>query len=224
MSSAIVARAMASAIRFETSDGLSLEGELHAPDGDVRGSAVVCHPLPTAGGSKDHPLLWAIRGELVHRGFVVLSFNFRSVMGSEGTYSAGEKEPLDARAAVDRVRREADGPTFVAAWSFGANVALREAVEDGRVAGLALVGVPLEFTIPLPPLPDRDALRAFDRPVLIVVGEADQFSPVPEVRALARKLPDAEVEVLPDADHFFWHRERDVAERIGSVAEGKLLS
>ena len=66
----------------------------------------------------------------------------------------GEKETLDARAAVDRVRQEADGPTFIAGWSFGANVALREAVDDDRVRGLALVGLPLgETPIELPPLP-----------------------------------------------------------------------
>jgi alpha/beta superfamily hydrolase len=212
-------------VRFETSDGVSLEGELRMPDGGPRGTAVICHPYPRAGGSKDHPLLWAIRNELGHRGFVILSFNFRGVMGSEGEQTDGEKEPLDARAAIDRVREEAAGPTFVAAWSFGANVALREAVDDDRVGGLALVGIPLaDGPLTLPPLPDRDELRAFRRPVLLVVGEADQFSPVPEVRALARRLPDAEVVVLPDADHFFWHREREVATRVGEFAERTLLS
>src|SRR5205807_7040437 len=126
ISSAIVARVPP--VRFETSDGVSLEGELRMPDGEPRGTALICHPYPRAGGSKDHPLLWAIRNELRHRGFVVLSFNFRGVMGSSGEQTDGEKEPLDARAAIDRVRQEAAGPTFAAAWSFGANVALREAV------------------------------------------------------------------------------------------------
>ena len=60
-------------VRFRTEDGVELEGEIHHPEGEPRGSAVICHPVPTAGGSKDHPLLWAIRGELTRRGFLVLA-------------------------------------------------------------------------------------------------------------------------------------------------------
>ena len=85
-------RTVAEAIRFETSDGLSLEGEIRTPDGEPRGSAVICHPHPLGGGSKDHPILWAMRNELARRGFAVISFNFRGVMGSEGESGCGEAE------------------------------------------------------------------------------------------------------------------------------------
>ena len=56
----------------------------------------------------------------------------------------GLDEVQDVRAAIGRVREEAPGPTVVCGWSFGANVALREAVDDERVAALVLIGVPLE--------------------------------------------------------------------------------
>jgi len=207
------------AVRFRTADGLSLEGEIRRPDGDARGTAVICHPHPQEGGSKDHPLLWNIRNELARRGFVVLSFNFRGVMGSEGEYSAGVGEVEDARVAIGRIREEAGGPTLLVGWSFGANVALREAVDDDRVRALALVGLPLsESAALLPPLPDRAALTALGRPVLLVAGEADQFCSVPELRNLARRIPDSEVAILPGTDHFFWRREREAAERIGEFA------
>ena len=212
-------------IRFRASDGVTLEGEIRLPDGRPRGSAVILHPHPQYGGSKDHPILWNVRNDLARREFAVLSFNFRGVMGSEGSYTAGVKEMDDARAAIDRIHEEADGPTILVGWSFGANIALRTAVTDPRVAALALIGLPLtEALEALPPLPDRTELRAFDRPVLFVVGEADRFCPLPEVQALARRLPDAEVAVFPDTDHFFFRQERAVAERIGSFAEGKLFS
>jgi len=211
------------AIRFETDDGCSLEGELRAPDGPARGSAVLCHPHPLHGGSKDHPLLWNIRNDLAARGLVVLSFNFRGVMGSEGEHGGGEAELQDVRAAIDRVREEAAGPTFVAGWSFGGNVALREAVDDDRVAALALVGFPVNDPLGLPPPPDRETLAAFDRPVLFVSGEADQFSPVPDLRRLARRLPRGEVAILPDTDHFLWKREREAAEIIGEFLERTVL-
>jgi pimeloyl-ACP methyl ester carboxylesterase len=58
-----------------------------------------------------------------------------------------------------------------------------------------------------------------DRPVLLVAGEADPFCPVPEVRALGRRLPRARVEILPGTDHFFWRREQEVARIVASFAE-----
>jgi alpha/beta superfamily hydrolase len=67
-------------IRFPTEDGVSLEGELRMTEGRARGSAVICHAHPKHGGSKDHPILWAVRNELAHRGFAVLSFNFRGTV------------------------------------------------------------------------------------------------------------------------------------------------
>ncbi len=207
-------------MRFRTDDGVALVGELHDAEGTARGSAVVCHAHPRHGGSKDHPLLWAIRGVLVHRGLTVLAFNFRGIMGSEGSFGSGVDEVLDVRAAAGLLRDEAPAPTLVAGWSFGASVALREAVGDPRVSALALVGFPLSETgPPLPPPPDREELAALDRPVLFVVGQADQFSPLPELRRLVRRIPGAELGLIEDTDHFFWKREREVAERIGAFAE-----
>src|SRR5438093_477761 len=81
-------------------------------------TAVLCHPHPLRGGSQDHPVLWALRAELASRGLVVLGFNFRGVMGSEGRYGGGVDEVMDVEAAIDRVRKAGPPPTFVAGWSF----------------------------------------------------------------------------------------------------------
>ncbi len=212
------------AIRFETADGCSLEGELRAPDGEPRGTAVIAHPHPLHGGSKDHPLLWNIRNDLASRGLAVLAFNFRGVMGSSGRHGGGVDEVHDLRAAIGRVREEAGDPTAVAGWSFGGSVALREAMDDDRVGALALVGFPVNDPLGLPPPPDRETMAAFDRPVLFVSGEADQFSPVPDLRRLARRLPRGEVEVIADTDHFFWKREREAAKLIGEFVGRSMLS
>ncbi|HYT29332.1 MAG TPA: alpha/beta fold hydrolase, partial [Actinomycetota bacterium] len=207
-------------VRFDTEDGVSLEGELRLPDGPARAGAVICHADPRQGGSKDHPLLWAIRNDLASRGFAVLSFNFRGVMGSEGSYGGGVSEAADVRAAIGVAREHAPGRTFVVGWSFGAGVALRVAVEDDRVAGLALLGIPLgESSLQLPALPARDVLRGSDLPVLLLVGEADPFAPVPDVKALGRRLARATVEVVSGTDHFFWKREREAARLVGRFAE-----
>lgn len=211
-------------IRFETADGVALEGELRLPEGSPAAVAVLCHAHPRHGGSKDHPLLWAIRIALVARRFAVLTFNFRGIMGSAGTHGGGEAETADVRAAVGRVREVlGTGPTLVCGWSFGAHVALRTAVQDGRIDALALIGLPLaESSLAFPDLPAREVLKQFDRPVLLVSGEADQFSPSPEIRTLAGRLPRSTLRVVAGTDHFFWKREREVAEAVGEFVESAL--
>ena len=204
-------------IRFPTQDGVSLEGEIRRPDRTALGSAVVCHAHPRHGGSKDHPILWALRNELASRGFAVLAFNFRGTMRSAGTYAGGHAEIKDVEAAIGRIRGEAVGPTLVCGWSFGAAVALREAITDERVAGLALIGLPLEpGDIDIPPIPGPAELRMFRRPALLLAGEGDVYCPRPRLEALGTTLPEAEVAIVPGTDHFFWRREKEVAEIVGA--------
>jgi len=211
-------------VRFGTEDGVSLEGELRRPETLAVGSAVICHAHPRHGGSKDHPILWALRNELASRGFVVLAFNFRGTMRSAGTYGAGHTETKDVDAAIGRVRRESEGPTIVCGWSFGANVALREALTDERVGALALIGLPIEpADIEIPPTPGPSELRAFARPTLLLAGEGDVYCPRPRLEQLGAAMPNAEVVIVPGTDHFLWRREKEAAETVGSFAERALL-
>jgi uncharacterized protein len=207
-------------VTFATEDAVRLEGEIRMPDGRPRGSAVICHPHPRHGGSKDHPILWALRNELAaRRGLAVLSFNFRSVMGSGGTFGGGHDEMRDVRAAIDVIRERAAGPTLVCGWSFGANVAIREAFDDERVAALALVGIPLEpGDLTLPPLPAPEELRLLGRPVLFVAGEGDEYCPPESLRAYARPS-GADVSVLEGTNHYLWRREREAAGIVGAFAD-----
>ena len=205
-------------VRFATEDGVSLEGELRLPDGAPVASAVICHAHPRHGGSKDHPILWAMRTELASRRFAVLAFNFRGTMGSGGTYGGGRSEVRDVAAAIDRIRAAGDGPTLVAGWSFGANVAVREALEDERVGALALLGFPITHDLDLPATPAAPELRAFRRPVLFLGGEHDAYSPPDALRSLAASFPRAEVEVLDGTDHYLWRRETEAASIVGAFA------
>ncbi len=210
-------------VRFITEDGVWLQGELRLPDRDPVGGAVVCHAHPRRGGSKDHPILWAIRSELVTRGLAVLAFDFRGVMRSGGGYGGGRTEVRDVAAAVGRVGEETAGPILVCGWSFGANVALREAITDERVTALALLGLPVDpGDLDLPELPGPAELRAFRRPVLLLIGEGDVHAPRPRLELVAERLPAAELVVIPGTDHFLWRRERQAAAAVGAFAERAL--
>lgn len=205
-------------VRFATEDAVSLEGELRRPQGETVGSAVLCHAHPRHGGSKDHPILWAVRNELAQRGFLVLAFNFRGTMRSAGTYGGGRTEVSDVRAAISRAREEIDGPTVVCGWSFGANVAVREALDDDRVAGLALIGLPLEHDLDIPPMPSASELRTLDRPVLLLSGENDEYSPAGRLAEVHKALPRAELAIVAGTDHYLWRHEKEAAATVGEFA------
>lgn len=207
------------AVTFTTDDGVRLEGELRMPEGASRGSAVICHAHPRHGGSKDHPVLWAVRNELAGtRGLATLGFNFRGTMGSSGAYGGGLQEIRDARAAIGVVRERADGPTLVFGWSFGASVALREAFDDDRVTALALFGLPLRPNdLELPPLPEPSELRVLERPLLFLTGEHDEYCPADELRAYGAGA--AEVVIMDGVDHYLSKREREAAAIVGDFAD-----
>jgi uncharacterized protein len=206
-------------VRFSTDDGVSLEGELRLPETEPRGTAVLCHAHPRFGGSKDHPILWALRGELAGRGLAVLAFNFRGTMGSAGSFGAGRTEVRDVSAAISRVREAAGGPTVVVGWSFGANVALREALDDDRVDALGLIGFPLTHDLDIPPPPSATELRTLRRPVLLLSGETDAYSPPDRARELATSFRDATVEIVAGTDHYLWRHERAAASLVGAFVD-----
>jgi uncharacterized protein len=213
-------------VTFTTDDGVRLEGELRMPEGALRGTAAICHPHPRQGGSKDHPLLWALRNELAgNRGLATLSFNFRGVMGSEGTHGGGRDELRDVRAAIGRVHEVDPGlPTVLCGWSFGANVALREALDDDRPAALVLYGIPLSPSdLALPRLPAPAELRTVRRPVLFVAGDGDPYCPAEELRAYAAALHAGECALMAGTDHFLWRREREAATLAGDFLDRTVL-
>ena len=184
---------------------------------------MLCHPHPRHGGSKDHPVLWALRNDLAgRRRLTVLAFNFRGVMGSEGRYGGGEEEVRDVAAAVERVREEAEGPTVLVGWSFGALVALRYALTQRPIEALALLATPLATEGGKRSLPTLDELGGFRSPVLLVAGDGDWICPVSELRNLEGWIPQGEGVVIEGADHLFGGREREVAGVVGDWIDGVL--
>ena len=49
---------------------------------------------------------------------------------------------------------------------------------------------------------------------LVVVGAADRLTPPAEAHAMAKRLPGAELVVLPDAGHMLMFERRDVIEKL----------
>lgn len=197
-----------------------LEGRLRRPAAGqvLAGAAVLVHPHPAFGGNMDVWLLPAIGARLAEDGWAVLRFNVRGVGGSHagpGRWD-GSTEHLDLAGAVDHVVGHVPAADRVAlvGWSFGALLGLLHGPADPRVTDWVGIAPP---TQPLEDVPmaatDPTALRRWSARRAVVVGTAEQFFPRP---TLARLHPH-EVRLVDDADHFFFDRDREVADLVAEL-------
>ncbi len=164
--------------------------DLQAP----RGTAVICHPNPTQGGTMDNKVVQTLARAFVQLGYQVVRFNFRGIGQSAGAWDEGRGEVDDALAVIAHFRQ--DGlPLVLGGFSFGGYVASRAALQltgDAAPERLVLVG-PATSRFDMAPVP-ADAL--------VIHGEVDDVVPLSSVLDWARPqhLP---VVVVPGVGHFF---------------------
>ncbi len=191
-----------------TVDGLRLEARWDLAN-DPIGTVVLCHPHPLHGGTMTAPLMGTLAEVLVEHRLSVLRFNFRGVGRSEGSHGGGEPELLDIDAATTAASAAyEDLPSALSGWSFGAATALRWSAARNSTRPYVGIAPPVRSELtPLLPAPDElePARRSF------VIGERDQFVEVADLEAYARSI-GATVHVIAGSDHFFYFRERRVAE------------
>jgi hypothetical protein len=190
--------------------GPRLEGRLAVP-AEPRGGLLLCHPHPLYGGDMDNPVVLRAAEVAGAGGLATMRFNFRGVGRSEGVHGGGEPELADGAAALGALRRALppDRPAAVLGYSFGAWIASRLAMAEPGIAALALVAPALG-------LQRFDRLAPDGRPVLLVAGSRDPYCPVPELDALARRLPGAERVLIEGAEHFFFGKLHPLGEAVGT--------
>src|SRR5918911_4171785 len=165
-----------------------IEAIIKGPQGARRGAALVLHPHPLHGGTMHNKVVFRTARGLGDAGLTTLRINFRGVGHSTGAHDharGGEQE--DARVALDHITAAHPGlPVFLAGFSFGARVGLEVGTRDARVGYLIGVGTPVSIS-------ERDYDFSFmeecRKPLLLVHGERDEFGSVPDLRALAARLP-----------------------------------
>src|ERR1700719_1199777 len=192
---------------------LALEGLLANPGGGAP-AAVVCHPHPLYGGSMFKNVVEAILAAMWEAGYATLRFNFRGVGASEGEHEGGPGEVEDAVAAMTfllaqpSVRKE---DAAMIGYSFGAMVALSAGYERAEIARIVAVALPLAMA-------DARIPDGASKPVLLVSGDRDSYSPVAGVQALKAKIGDsARLEIIAGADHFFGGRETELSRVIAAA-------
>ena len=175
--------------------GGAIEVDVNDPGTTRRGIALVAHPHPLQGGTKDNKVVTTLAKTFFSLDHVVLRPNFRGVGASEGVHDEGRGKTEDL-VALARYARERYGelPLTLAGFSFGGFVQARVArhVEPHRLVLVA-------------PAVNRLATETVPPHTLVIHGERDDVVPLAAVLDWARpqNLP---IIVVPGGEHFFHGR------------------
>ncbi|WP_341236695.1 alpha/beta fold hydrolase [uncultured Limnobacter sp.] len=190
--------------RHELWDGHAgpIEVSIDEPTAAIRGLAVIAHPHPLFGGTKDNKVVQTLARAFLQMGYTTLRFNFRGVGQSAGTHDNGQGETDDLAQLTEQARTTLlpvelqSQPVAMAGFSFGAFVTshgaqrLREA--GINIGKLVLVGTATS-RFDVAPVPDN---------TLVIHGEVDDTVPLSDVLRWAGEQ-DLPVMVLPGVEHFF---------------------
>jgi uncharacterized protein len=186
------------------------DGLLHDATGEgPRAAVVLAHPHPQHGGTMHTKAVYQSAKAFARIGCAVLRFNFRGAGASAGSFSDGEGELDDCRAALDFMHdRYPSAKLWVGGMSFGSWIGMTVGAADSRVTTLLGIAPPISRY-------DFDAVSASSKPKFFIVGERDEICSLKEVRAFYARCADPkELVVIDGADHLFDGKVSEVADAI----------
>ncbi len=191
-------------IRFENNDGFVLEGLLH--EGESGRGVVITHPHPLYGGDMYNNVVAIIQNAFREMGHSTLRFNFRGAGASSGAYDDGDGEQRDITAAFLSLRESGVSLVDLAGYSFGAWVNARAVAEAWVACDKMIMIAPPAAMLSFGPDLKLPSLK------LVVTGTRDAFAP-PDLLKKQTPLwnPAARLEVINNADHFFYGFEEVLA-------------
>jgi uncharacterized protein len=178
------------------SDECEIEGLYQS--GKKAMGVVVTHPHPLYGGDMFNPVVEAIVAAYRKKGFSTLRFDFRGTGNSTGSHAQGIGEQADVAGAVEFLRSKGIESVHLSGYSFGTWVNAMAVTGGLAVEAMTMVAPPVAFmefgdNLRLPPLS------------LVVAGGRDEFGPPDLVRlSMGRWNPNARLEIIHAADHFFF--------------------
>lgn len=172
-----------------------LEGLYHA--GHPSQGVVITHPHPLYGGDMYNPVVAAIAAVYGKCGFATLRFNFRGSGKSAGSYDGGIGEQADVAGAVEFMKGQGFKTIHLSGYSFGTWINVMALKKGLSIAGMTMVAPPVAFIV------FEDEVRL---PMLsaVVAGSRDEIAPPDLIRPLLGQWnPDAQMDIIEGADHFF---------------------
>ncbi len=201
--------------RIEAS--LDLPDEIRQdPNFQIRGLALIAHPHPLMGGTKDNKVAQTLARTFNQLGYVSLRPNFRGVGETEGEHDDGIGETEDLYEVIQWMRIESNWnqcaaivgqawinevgslPLVLAGFSFGSYVGTHL---NHKLTQLNMA--PERFVM-VGSAAGKWQLADVPKSTIIIHGELDETIPLTDVLDWARPQ-ELTVQVVPGADHFF-HR------------------
>lgn len=190
-------------IQFQGHAGV-IDCALDWPQGTPpRGWALVLHPLPTEGGSRNNKVVTTISRTCAELGLLAVRPNFRGVGQSAGSFDAAKGETQDMYALVEQFYEQfpqfEKSPWALAGFSFGTAVAaqlysLQAQANKRTPQALLLAGTAVERF--------RHLQVEVPEFTYLVHGAEDEVVPLSEAMSFAQQQ-DLAVTVVPDCTHFF---------------------
>jgi alpha/beta superfamily hydrolase len=172
-----------------------IETDVNDPGDARRGIALIAHPNPLQGGTKDNKVVTTLAKAFYALGYVAARPNFRGVGGTGGVHDAGRGETEDLLAVAAHLKRAyGELPVVLAGFSFGSFVQTRVA-KRLKAERMVLVG----------PAVNRFPAETVPGDTLVIHGERDDVVPLAAVLDWARPQ-DLAVVVVPGGEHFFHGR------------------
>jgi alpha/beta superfamily hydrolase len=187
------------------------------PDFQLRGLALVAHPHPLMGGTKDNKVAQTLAKTFNQLGYASLRPNFRGVGETEGVHDDGKGEREDLMAVIqwmrepqswfngseniqhhDWIQQVGSLPLTIAGFSFGSYVG------SHLFNDLSAAGTPAERLVMVGSAAGKWELPEVPKNTIVIHGENDETIPLTWVLDWARPQ-ELVVQVVPGADHFF-HR------------------
>lgn len=194
-------------IHFQGRDGLSLDGLLDRPIGEIpRGTAIFAHCF-TCG--KDIRAASVIARTLADRGIAVLRFDFTGLGGSEGSIEGFSGNVEDLVAAADALRERGEAPLLLIGHSLGGAAVIAAAERIRDVRAVVTIGAPFEVDHVLERLGEGRAaveregaatVSIAGRPFTVTREFIDQAMGQPQAERLARLDRALLVMHAPDDD------------------------
>ena len=173
----------------------NIETDINDPGGARRGVALIAHPNPVQGGTKDNKVVTTLAKAFFALDYVAARPNFRGVGASADAYDEGRGETEDMLAVADHLRRRfGDLPLVLAGFSFGSYVQTRVA-KVIAAERMVLVGAAV----------NRFPAESVPADTLVIHGERDDVVPLAAVLDWARPQ-SLSVVVIPGGGHFFHGR------------------
>ncbi len=172
-----------------------IETDINDPGAGRRAIALIAHPDPLQGGTKDNKVVTTLAKAFFALGYAAARPNFRGVGASEGAHDEGRGEAQDLIAVARYLKREyGELPLLLAGFSFGGFVQTRAARQ-----------LHPQLMVLVAPAVNRLHPETVPRATLVVHGERDDVVPLSAVLDWARPQ-DLPVVVVPGGDHFFHGR------------------